>query len=739
MGEIRNKEVELKENIERMSSENNVLEKEIEQLESSSSEIVGNDVSEINQRTILEGLDEYFDGEEISEIKSKTIRIASVAGLAGTLGASLVGCKNNLDVYVEENVSTKVPMVETMSIPKETKTPENIINFSENKDTVYKALDLSDVEMWKELSPEKIEKVEKTIQTTEDTKIIHIPVQEDYFYNQKENPTILKLPAGSNLEIKDIYYFKGEDDNIVRFSILPNVMASKSIPVIFLDNGHMEGESYVIDGKNYEEQKAPEVLSSFSYAAGEDEVYPNKITNILASMQKIVERQEKEGKFLKGQEYSYLDLINLENPWTYKEGYTASGAVFKGGGVCAGTTLLSNSLYELGINENISWENIVKEKTPHKEMYFLGPFSVNNFVTDSTVYVSYSPKVDSLDFRWIQPKDAFIKIDISMIPNGLSMQDTELSGIGGKSDVELMVTLSFTETDPGNQSQKIADFISAYNKYRSSGHLNISPLLDQGEYVKEIDWDNPTYQVIMDYVYPEERIEHFQEDIENEEYLSQIKELQSAVNALPSDFSGNLGDYLKTTEWYEGISDKESIETSLAMVSYTRIKGQPLQCVGFAILLAGLKYEELNFQNVGGAFSFGMGTTSAKSATELTPYYLLGVREPKSGATGYGGIALGSPSMKIEDYKAGDLFVRTDIGGSRNGVFPNGEEVTFSTGHIGAIIGKKIVDGEVVLLVADSNRKNDGKIRIFEVTEANFYKIFGDPGVTKIIIRAPSK
>ena len=55
------------------------------------------------------------------------------------------------------------------------------------------------------------------------------------------------------------------------------------------------------------------------------------------------------------------------------------------------------------------------------------------------------------------------------------------------------------------------------------------------------------------------------------------------------------------------------------------------------------------------------------------------------------------------------------------------------------IIGKKIVDGEVILLVADANRKNDGKIRIFEVTEHNFYKIFGDPEVKKFIIRAASR
>lgn len=716
--------------------ENESLENEIEQLKSSSSEIVKNDVSEMNHETILDRLDEYFDGQDISAIKSKLIRIASVAGLAGTMGASLVGCKSDPDVYAKENVSTKVPMVETTTIPKETKTPENIVSFSENKETVYKDMDLNDVEMWKELTPEKIEKAEKTIQTTENTEIILIPVQQDYFYNQKENPTIWKLPAGSNLEIKDIFYFKGEDDKIARFSILPNVMGSKSVPIIFLDNGHMEGENYIVDGKNYEEQKSAKPLSSFSYLAGENEVYPNKIINILTAMKGIAERQEKDGKFLKGQEYSYLDLIDLRNLSKFKYGFTSSRAIVKGGGVCAGATLLSNSLYELGLEENVSWNSIVKEKWVHPSMYFLGPFSVNDFVTDATVQLSNTPGERDYDFKWVQPKDAYIKIDIAMIPNGLEAQDTDASVIDEPSDVEFMLTLSFTEIDPGNQSQKIEDFISAYNEYRSSGHTEVSKFLSQGEYEKEISWENPTYQVIMDYTYPEERIEYFQEEIEKEEYLSQIKELQSVVNALPTSFSDNLGDYLKTTDWYAGLPNKTSAAGAFGMLNYTKVEGQPLQCVGFVALLAGLKYEELNIQNVGGAYSFGSGASPAKTAAELIPFQLISDEYAQIASTGYGGIALGSKDMSINDYEVGDLFVRTDIGRLNKGVSPTGEDITFNTGHIGAIIGKKIVDGEVVLLVADANRKNDGKIKIFEVTEHNFYKIFGEPGVKKFIIRA---
>ena len=84
------------------------------------------------------------------------------------------------------------------------------------------------------------------------------------------------------------------------------------------------------------------------------------------------------------------------------------------------------------------------------------------------------------------------------------------------------------------------------------------------------------------------------------------------------------------------------------MLNYTKIEGQPLQCVGFAILLAGLKYEGINFQNVGGAYSFGNGTTPAETATELIPFELISDEYAHIVPTGYGGIALGSKDMSID-------------------------------------------------------------------------------------------
>ena len=82
------------------------FDRDIEELNKESREIVRNDISKINHKDILTRIDEYFDGQDISAIKSKLIRIASVAGLTGTMGASLVGCKNPSNVDAKDFVSS---------------------------------------------------------------------------------------------------------------------------------------------------------------------------------------------------------------------------------------------------------------------------------------------------------------------------------------------------------------------------------------------------------------------------------------------------------------------------------------------------------------------------------------------------------------------------------------------------------------------------------------------------------
>ena len=135
------------------------------------------------------------------------------------------------------------------------------------------------------------------------------------------------------------------------------------------------------------------------------------------------------------------------------------------------------------------------------------------------------------------------------------------------------------------------------------------------------------------------------------------------------------------------------------MISYTRIEGQPLQCVSYVIALH-LLYPELGIQNVGGA-----PVNNAKSLISDKYVSLNG-----KASTGFGGLLVAGDKLSLEEYEVGDLFV------TRNGNF----------GHVGAIVGKIVeADGNVLLLVTDSNRLIDGRIRLFMADSHSKDFIFG--------------
>lgn len=679
----------------------------------------------------------YWNGEPLPR---GAIKALNTLGVITAMGSALVAC-NKRDDLANRNISEPVPITEPHIVNNNLGRDSEFVMYEGNElvveKPVYEEVDWEQIEDWPTLEPLEIAETEDSVEVVKPTEALIIPVTNDYFYNTKKDPTLIEIPAGTDIEIENIYSFKGEDDQIVRFTMLPNIMGTRGVPILILDSGHIDNGEYVIDSQNYKKAHSQESLASFSYLVGQEEIYPNKINNVLVAMENIAKRQEAEGMFIKGQEYSYIDLIGLDNLQKFKDGYTSSRAVVRGGGVCAGATLLSNTLYGLAENSNVSWEDTVIERWEHSSRYYLSPFATNDFVTDATVEILNDKQRKDYDFRWIQPEDGFLKIDMMMVPNGLSFSDTESSGVGGGSDVEFMVTLSFTKEDPGPQAEQIRAYIEAYEEYRDSKHESVNPLLDESEEVQKLDWEDSKLQTIIDFVYPEENVANFEEELHNGEgLLSEIEDLRDVVNSLPEDFPGNLGDYLATTSWYAENEHSEDLDAALRMLNYTDVEGQPLQCVGFAVLLSAMTQGDINIQNVGGASSFGNGSIPAGTATELVPYKLLNDPYLFISSTGYGGVAIASKDMSIEDYKIGDLFIRADVGGYNNGEAPDGTKITYQTGHIGAIIGRKVVNGETVLLVADSNRKNDGEIMIFEVTEHNFYKIFGDPGIRKYIIRS---
>mgnify|MGYP001767144473 FL=1 len=154
----------------------------------------------------------------------------------------------------------------------------------------------------------------------------------------------------------------------------------------------------------------------------------------------------------------------------------------------------------------------------------------------------------------------------------------------------------------------------------------------------------------------------------------------------------------------------DDINTIIGQSTTVNVEGQPLQCVGFAMLASEL-YPDLNIPDIGGA--------PITTARELIPTQLVDNKygEVTKAYTNYGALALAGP-LQLKDYQAGDLFVTTTGGISKITQKP--------FGHVGVILAKVVNnDGTTSLIVADSNRHNDGRIKIFEVNEKNLENIFG--------------
>ena len=139
-------------------------------------------------------------------------------------------------------------------------------------------------------------------------------------------------------------------------------------------------------------------------------------------------------------------------------------------------------------------------------------------------------------------------------------------------------------------------------------------------------------------------------------------------------------------------------------------KKQPLQCIGWVILLAALDYRQ-SPQDISGA-DIGYARELIPNSIRLDSYQ-------ESWQNGFHTLKVGS----LDEINVGDLFVTYEL------MFNE------SPGHIGAIVDKKVIDGETVLLATDANRKDDGLVRIFKIHRGNMYGVLGIPPKKWVIIR----
>ena len=283
-------------------------------------------------------------------------------------------------------------------------------------------------------------------------------------------------------------------------------------------------------------------------------------------------------------------------------------------------------------------------------------------------------------------------VSVGLISNKFSYQSASLIILSAKDSngVEknfVSEKKNVEQTELDNIIAQTHSISSQYNfdKYEVNGHL--SDVLDQ--------LYSPENLTVISEIIKDDN------DIQSIIRLSKIfKEYDIKIYDLPK--------YLKTTPWYQEMIDKhgvEKVDKVLTIPYNVRIVDQPLQCVGFVQMMSKL-YPELNILDITG------GNTENGAQSLIPPRLYTFWNSEKPGIVPYlnDGIGIGGTPLDLNEYNRGDLFVMTGK--------------TF--GHVGLILGKYTVNGEDLLLIADSNKLEDGMVRLYLVNRYNIDNVLGD-------------
>lgn len=208
--------------------------------------------------------------------------------------------------------------------------------------------------------------------------------------------------------------------------------------------------------------------------------------------------------------------------------------------------------------------------------------------------------------------------------------------------------------------------------------------------------------------------ERFATELRSDPLVRSLSNLRLTSNQISSKSNTLVGSYLKTTGWYE--TEIKRLGLDQARLNYFEaalrhldqhsnlIPNQKIQCIGFAILLHSLS--DL-YPSIGGAEIY--------YAKDLVPDTIKNGNDKKVDLGDYSALVI----TKIEEVNVGDFILRYDS----------------NVGHVSGVIGKKIIAGQTILLIATANQDRDGRITIFEVDQGNFEYIFGSAPFKKVILR----
>ncbi|MHA1483476.1 MAG: hypothetical protein ACTSQA_08600, partial [Candidatus Heimdallarchaeaceae archaeon] len=364
----------------------------------------------------------------------------------------LIGFSTDL---IKEQLSASTVMAST-SKSSETQTP-NPVDIEIVKPFDYEILNIAD---WSTYVVESVEEKEPgyIVSIVEETSMYIIPLRNDNFLDERAEIREIILPCGSTFEIARTVTITNTKGNEIQIGLVANTYGAHAVSAVLLGatDSNNNKANFIA------EQEATNI--SVSYVALENDIYPNKVENILRALLNITTYQNENGPFKKDTEYSFLNIAGLYDSFKFRE-YMLTGpeSGVRAGGVCAVAVGLS-SLVHQAQGDDVK----IVEKWSHSTKYFQGPFSPPEYTVDAAVEMRTDGSI--YDFRWIQGDTQYLKFDVSITPSDISYEDTAQNGREGLSDVNFLVSLSFTNEPPIDQNEKIQNQLLDYLAFRESHH-----------------------------------------------------------------------------------------------------------------------------------------------------------------------------------------------------------------------------------------------------------------------------
>lgn len=530
-----------------------------------------------------------------------------------------------------------------------------------------------------------------TVETIKEATLVLIPLLPDFFIDAIKELQIIPVPEGFKFQLHSIRDLMIDESYGVKLGIVANTYNPRQTFVAALVM-----EVYDLSGNRLEYVSiSPEQGHLVTFLGTKNEISPNKVENILLALRQLAHHQEKFGVFHKGLEYAYLNLLNMgkgEYFYLYKDSLNKFRAPIRANGICAVATGISSLLYA----ENPEVPTVL-ERWRHQDLYHQGPFSSPRLLMDAAI--EFGPEdYQRYDLRWVQREDAYLNVNAHLFPTGIKPLEAIADGVTGPSDVGILLSFSFDE-ELVYSSETFNHLLEQMQGFRSSLHaqpLNKDPKTFSAHYQSLLD---PNTMNFSKQVFDIEDLSLFEQVIENDLVLQDILAFGNAINSYSEKGGLFLNEYLKKTDWFHNYlkvfeADESRVGRLIDRVTCRQIVGEPLQCVGFVVLLTEL-YPSMGFPYVGRA--------SADMAGKIVPDIMFGLEGVFD--TNFGESFLVGKSLQIRDYNAGDTFVL------------KGEP-----GHVGVVLARI---GET-LLVADSNRHWNGRVRVFTVNRNNFDDVFGE-------------